>query len=76
MMIPLLLGALGVFSSGRPCGSPSLGIAVLAARGLVFARLEHYSRLATAGVAPKCRAGRCWSAQAFVSTDGRPITFA
>jgi hypothetical protein len=27
-----------------------LGFGVLAAQGLVFARLEHYSRLATAGV--------------------------
>ena len=50
-IIPLLLAALGVLSE-RTAGwiAFALGFAVLTAQGLVFARLEHYSRLATAGI--------------------------
>ena len=50
-IIPLLLAALGVLSE-RTAGwiAFALGFAVLTAQGLVFARLEHYGRLATAGI--------------------------
>jgi hypothetical protein len=50
-IIPLLLGALGVFSERTAVWIAfALGFAVLAAQGLVFARVERYGRLATAAV--------------------------
>jgi len=48
-IIPLLLGALGVFSERTAVWIAfALGFAVLAAQGFVFARVEQYGRLATA----------------------------
>ena len=50
-IIPLLLGALGVFSERSAVWIAfALGFVVLAAQGLVFARVERYGRLATAAV--------------------------
>ena len=50
-IIPLLLGALGVFSERTAVWIAfALGFVVLAAQGVVFARIEHYGRLATAAV--------------------------
>jgi hypothetical protein len=50
-IIPLLLGALGVFSERTAVWIAfALGFVVLAAQGLVFARVERYGRLATAAV--------------------------
>jgi hypothetical protein len=50
-IFPLLLGALGVFSERTAVWIAfALGFAVLAAQGLVFARVERYGRLATAAV--------------------------
>ena len=50
-IIPLLLGALGVFSERTAVWIAfALGFAVLAAQGLVFARVERYGRLGTAAV--------------------------
>jgi hypothetical protein len=50
-IVALLLGALGVFSARTAIWIAfALGLAVLAAQGLVFARVERLGRLATIGV--------------------------
>jgi hypothetical protein len=47
----LLLGAIGIFSAGTAVWIAfALGLAVLAAQGLVFARIEQLGALATIGV--------------------------
>ena len=50
-IIPLLLGALGVFSERSAVWIAfALGFVVLAAQGLVFARIERYGSLATVAI--------------------------
>jgi hypothetical protein len=50
-IVPLLLGSLGVFADRTAVWVAfAVGLVVLAAQGIVFARIESYGRLATAAV--------------------------